>query len=200
MLKLLIATTNVGKVSEFRKLLSDSSVELKSLDDFPAVEEPLETGKTFAENALLKAIYYAQKTNCYAIADDSGLEVKALNNAPGIFSSRYSGENASDEDNVAKLLRELETTLNSSRSARFVCETAIANPDGSVLHTARGVCEGTISPKPKGDRGFGYDPVFIPDKFSETFGVLSREIKQRISHRSKALEKIKRNLSDISPY
>ncbi len=197
MLNLVIATTNKGKIKEFRNLLKDLPVNLLGLDDFAYISEVEETGKTFAENAELKAKYYALKTNCWTLADDSGLEVESLNNAPGVYSARYAGEKASDAENITKLLRELENTLDIRRLARFVCEMTISNEMGEIKFTAKGVCKGKISLKPLGNNGFGYDPIFIPDNFSETFGELSDEIKQQISHRSKATQEIIRYFKNI---
>lgn len=196
MLNLVIATTNKGKVAELTSLLEDFPINLVGLNKFVAIPEVEETGRTFAENARLKARYYAKKTNCWALADDSGLEVQALTNAPGIFSARYAGEDATDQENIAKLLKALENVEDSRRTARFVCEMAIANEQGQIKFTARGICSGRISRQSIGKNGFGYDPIFIPDGYSGTFGKLSNKIKQRISHRSKATEQIFNFLGD----
>jgi XTP/dITP diphosphohydrolase len=186
--EILIATKNAGKIKELRELLADLPVRLKSFGDFPDVADVMETGTTFSENAVLKAQSYALQTKLWALADDSGLEVVALNGAPGVFSARYAGENASDEDRIEKLLKELENKP--ERRARFVCSMAIADESGKIRFLAEGVCEGRIASSAKGANGFGYDPIFIPDGFSETFGELSGDIKQQISHRARALNKI----------
>jgi XTP/dITP diphosphohydrolase len=197
MLNLVIATTNKGKMKEFRQLLENLPVSLKSLDEFGNIPEPLETGRTFMENAELKATFYALKTNSWTVADDSGLEVEALENAPGVYSARYAGENTDETSNIAKLLRELEKTTDAERNARFVCEMAVADETGRIIIKSSGVCAGKIALKPSGIKGFGYDPIFIPNGYSESFGELSERIKQRISHRSAAAGKIIRDLSDF---
>lgn len=165
-------------------------VRLKSLDEFENIQEVAETGRTFAENAKLKAESYAIQTNCWALADDSGLEVEALNNAPGVFSARYAGADADDSANINKLLSELKKVNGENRRAVFVCAAAVSDEKGKTQYIAEGMCGGTIAHEPKGSNGFGYDSIFIPDNFERTFGELSYEIKQKISHRSRALEKI----------
>lgn len=190
MSELLIATKNTGKIKELGKLLADLPVRLCGLKDFPNVIEPEETGATFAENAALKARSYALQTGVWTLADDSGLEVKALNKAPGVYSARYAGENATDAERIEKLLKELNATANENRKARFVCAMAISNETGAIKFAAEGVCDGKIAFEAKGANGFGYDPIFVPDNFSETFGELSINIKQQISHRAQASVKI----------
>lgn len=188
MLKLVIATRNAGKVEELAGLLADLPIHLHCLDDFPNTFEPEETGATFAENAALKAQSYALQTGVRALADDSGLEVEALNGAPGIFSARYAGIDADDRQRLKKLLEELGDAEN--RRARFVCAMAIAGENGRIALTAEGICSGRIALEASGKSGFGYDPIFIPDGFAETFGELPRDIKQQISHRKLAIDKI----------
>ncbi len=189
-MEILIATNNLGKVKEIESFLIDSPVKLRSLRDFPEVEDVEETGTTFAENAILKARTYSLATNLWALADDSGLEVDALDKKPGIFSARYAGENASNDEKIGKVLSELEKSDKKNRNARFICVMVLTNENGEVKTVAEGVCEGQISAKPRGINGFGYDSIFIPDGFNETFGELSHEIKQTISHRAKAIKKI----------
>jgi XTP/dITP diphosphohydrolase len=186
--QLLVATGNAGKVRELKELLTDFPVVLRDLSEFPNVFEVEETGATFAENAILKASGYSAQTGFWTLADDSGLEVEALGGAPGVFSARYAGENASDADKIAKLLGELGDTDN--LRARFVCAMAISDETGEIKFVSEGVCDGKITVNPRGRNGFGYDPVFIPDGFDETFGELSGEVKQKISHRGRAMEKI----------
>ncbi len=188
MMELLIATKNKGKISEICEKLSRLQIKLKNLSDFPNLEEPAETGESFSENAILKAKSYALQTGLWSLADDSGLEVESLGGKPGIFSARYAGEKASDEENIRKLLHELEGVEN--RKARFVCVMALCNEKGKIKFLAEGVCSGIITSEPRGNNGFGYDPIFIPDGFESTFGELSVEIKQQISHRAEALKKI----------
>lgn len=195
--ELFIATKNVGKIREIEELLADLPVKLRNASEFKDIIEPEETGKTFADNAILKAKYYAEKTGIWSLADDSGLEVEALNGEPGVFSARYGGAEATNEEKIAKLLFELKQTNDKNRLARFVCSMAIADNKGEVKFLADGICQGKIENKPIGTNGFGYDPIFIPEGYSETFGVLSGEIKQKISHRSRAIEKIIDYLCDF---
>ena len=187
-MKLLIATGNSGKVVEIADLLADLPVRLLNLKDFPPIAEPSETGATFAENAALKAVYYAAHTGIPALADDSGLEVSALDGAPGVLSARYAGANADDDARIAKLLGALGNC--GDRRARFVCAMAIADADGTIRRRAEGFCAGAIALEKRGANGFGYDPIFIPDGFAETFGELSAETKRRISHRKRATDEI----------
>ena len=182
-MKILIATKNTGKVKEIGEMLAELPFRLQNLSDFSEIIEPEETGATFAENADLKARYYALQTGVWALADDSGLEVAALNNAPGIYSARYAGEKANDGERITKLLAELDRKGDDNRRARFVCAMTVADETGAIILTAEGVCDGKIGFEAVGKNGFGYDPVFIPDGFSETFGELSNDIKQCISHR-----------------
>lgn len=196
-LELLIATKNAGKIRELEKLLAGLPIVLRNTAEFENIIEPEETGATFADNAILKARYYAEKTGILALADDSGLEVEALNKAPGIFSARYAGENATNEKKIAKLLNELERTNDKKRLARFVCAMAISSEKGEIKYLAEGICQGKISASPSGINGFGYDPVFIPEGFERTFGELSDQIKQKISHRGRAIEKIIEFLRDF---
>src|SRR6185369_783333 len=186
---LLLGTRNRGKVREIESILADSGWSFSSLQAFPDVSTPDETSATYAENAILKARFYAEATGMFALADDSGLEVDALSGAPGVFSARYAGDNASDEANVQKLLGELAKMdrENKNRSARVRCVIAIARA-GRVLGTFTGTVEGIIVPDPRGAGGFGYDPVFVPDGFDRTFAELSAEIKNGISHRARAFQ------------
>lgn len=197
--ELLIATRNPGKVCEVKMLLEALPLRLRSLAEFPEVLEVEETGATFAENAALKARSYAAQTQLWTLADDSGLEVEALDGAPGIFSARYAGgAHASDAERIAHLLAELSRTGDTERRARFVCVIAITDPDARLVNTSTGTCEGSIAFVPRGVGGFGYDPVFIPDGYRQSFGELSPEIKQRISHRARALDAARTFLLDYS--
>jgi XTP/dITP diphosphohydrolase len=197
-MELLVATRNPGKITELRELLADLPFQLRGLDEFPQIADVEETGTTFAENAFLKAKTYAKKTGLYALADDSGLEVEALGGAPGVFSARYAGENATDAEKINKLLNELKETDNKERVARFVCVMALAGKTGEIIHFEEGFCAGRIAASPYGTNGFGYDPVFIPEDFQQTFGELPENIKQKISHRARAVEKIIRFLGDFT--
>ena len=190
--ELLIATKNAGKIKELKELLIDLPIQIRCLNEFPSITEPEETGATFADNAILKAKYYALQTKLWALADDSGLEVEALNGAPGVFSARYAGENAAADEKIEKLLEELNNIKD--RRAGFVCAMAIADKTGEIKFIADGVCYGTIALTASGANGFGYDSIFIPDGFSQTFGELSDQVKQKISHRARATEKIIQHL------
>jgi XTP/dITP diphosphohydrolase len=196
-MKIIIATKNNGKIKELAGILADLPIDLLSLNDFENISEPEETGATFVENAVLKAREYARQTGHWTIADDSGLEVAALNDAPGIFSARYAGTNATGEQRNEKLLRELARSQSENRNARFVCAMAVADEKGEIGFVAEGVCRGTIVSEPRGANGFGYDPVFAPEGFSETFGELSDEVKRKISHRALASKKIIAYLRDF---
>ena len=164
-------------------------LQLRSLAEFPGTTEVEETGRTFIENAVLKAKAYAGQTGLWSLADDSGLEVEALGGAPGIFSSRYAGETASDAERIEMLLAQLSSFgATRRRRARFVCVMAIADPQGQIQNISTGECTGTIAHAPRGDNGFGYDPIFVPDGYHQTFGELPTEIKEQISHRALALK------------
>ena len=180
---IVVATSNAHKVGEYRKLLADQKVELKSLLDYPGFPGVEESGSTFAQNASIKALAACKYCDVPAFADDSGLEVEALDGRPGVFSSRYA---PTDKERIAKLLKELEGCEN--RRARFVCAIAIAI-NGEVIETFEGTVNGVITTAPRGEGGFGYDPIFQPDGYEQTFGELPQEIKNRISHRASAYRK-----------
>lgn len=184
---LVVATQNQGKLYELRQLLSDLPFKLSSLTEFPNVGTVPETGESFIENASLKAIGYANQTGCLALADDSGLEVDALGGAPGALSARYAGDSASDAERIEKLLVELSSIPAMKRSARFVSAVAIADGGGRILDVSVGECNGHIDFAPRGSKGFGYDPIFIPSGYDQTFAELKTEIKNEISHRARAL-------------
>jgi XTP/dITP diphosphohydrolase len=188
---LVMATRNPGKIREIQAILTGSGVTLLSLVDFPGLPEIPEEGATFAENAAAKAIAVAGLTRHAALADDSGLMVDALGGAPGVFSARYAQDRTAprpptDADNWGKLLDELRGVPWAERGARFVCELALATPGGRVLR-ARGECAGVIALAPQGDTGFGYDPVFWVPEYAATMAQLGPEIKNKISHRARAL-------------
>jgi XTP/dITP diphosphohydrolase len=193
-MKLLVATNNTGKIKELNELLADLPISLFGLKHFENTLEPEETGATFTENAILKANSYARQTGFWALSDDSGLEVEALNGAPGVFSARYAGVNATDRERIVKLLDELAVSGDKSRRARFVCAMAIADETGEIKFLAEGICDGKIAFNPRGANGFGYDPIFVPDGYEQTFGELSSAIKGKISHRARAIVKIMRFL------
>jgi len=185
---LVAATGNMGKMKEFQKILPSFKIVTMLEAGFSGDIE--ETGKTFEENALLKARTVMLATGKPTFADDSGLTVDALGGAPGIYSARYAGENATDAQRTEKLLEELRDVPKEKRGAAFVCVIAYVTPDG-VEKTFRGECRGEIDFAPSGQNGFGYDPVFLIPAFGKTFGVLSSEEKNAISHRAKALELFK---------
>lgn len=188
---LLLGTRNPGKLREITGILEGSGWSFSSLQDFDHVGSAKENGVTYSENAISKAQFYASETGLIALADDSGLEVAALNGAPGVYSARYAGVSASDADRRELLLSELSKTSNSDRRARFVAVVAIADPTGTVLNLSEGICNGTIIFAPRGTGGFGYDPLFIPDGHTQTFAELPEPIKNRISHRALALVQTK---------
>jgi XTP/dITP diphosphohydrolase len=190
-LKLLVATNNPGKVQEYEELLADLSLPQEIEITFPGQEglalEVDESGETFEENARLKALAFARASGLLTLADDSGLEVDALGGAPGVHSARYGGPHADDVDRYRKLLDALAEVPASRRSARFRCVVALALPDGTV-HTADGACEGEIGFAPRGEHGFGYDPVFVVAGYGgRTMAELAPEVKNRISHRARAV-------------
>lgn len=189
-MKVVLATKNTGKAKEIGRILEGSGVEIVSLEGFAGVELPPETGKTMEENALLKARAVAEATGLPALADDSGLEVDFLGGAPGVYSARYAGEKATDEENWKKLLRELEGVEAEKRTARFRCALALVGFDENE-YLFEGVFEGAIAEAPRGANGFGYDPLFIAHETGRTAAELAPDEKNRISHRAKALEKLK---------
>lgn len=168
-------------------MLSDLNLTFLTLNEFPDVQEVDESGNTYRENAILKAEGYARQCGVLTLADDSGLEVNALNGAPGVRSARYAGEGASDQDRVSYLLKQLSNIPNADRAARFVSVVVLARPDDGFLRANTGICEGSIIDDPRGENGFGYDPIFVPNGFDSTFGELPSSTKDQISHRGKAL-------------
>jgi XTP/dITP diphosphohydrolase len=197
MRKLVVATKNSHKTAEIRAILG-SGWEVTDLNAHPEVVSPEETGVTFAENASIKAVAASLIFPGIVLSDDSGIEADALGGAPGVYSARYAGENATDAGNRVKLLRELEAAgaRGKERTGRFRCVMALAE-NGKVLGTFDGAVEGIIINQEKGEGGFGYDPLFVPDGYCETFGQLSAEIKNSLSHRGRALEKVREYLSGL---
>ena len=183
--QVVLASKNKGKVSEIGEILKAIDIKVVSMEDVGFNEEIEETGNTFYENALIKAKTIYQKLKCPVLADDSGLEVFALNGEPGVYSARYAGDGGNDGRNLAKLLAKMEGI--SDRSARFVCVMAVATPEG-IVGTAEGEVRGKIALAAAGQGGFGYDPAFIPNGFDRTFGELPQEVKNSLSHRSNALK------------
>ena len=196
-MKVLIASRNLGKVNEFRELLAGLDIEVLSAEDVGLAEsfDPEETGSTFEENSLLKAKAYAKKTGLSVIADDSGLVVDALDGRPGVYSKRYGN---SDSERNEKLLQEMDSIAKTSRNARFVCSMTIFDPVKNVNKTVEGKVEGLISNEAKGKLGFGYDPIFIPEEGDgRTFAEYGSEFKNKVSHRARALEALKKEIVDL---
>jgi XTP/dITP diphosphohydrolase len=187
LVKLLVATNNPGKVREFEELLAGLPAEITFPRQEGLILNVVESGKTFEENARIKALAYARASGLLTLADDSGLEVDALGGAPGVRSARYAGPEASDVDRYRKLLVALDDVPAGQRSARFRCVVALAQPDGTA-HTVDGVCEGEIGLSPRGGHGFGYDPVFVVAGFGgQTMAELPPDLKNQISHRARAV-------------
>lgn len=186
--ELVVATHNQGKVEEFKNLMKDLPIDIKYLADFEKIEPPAETGRTFAANARQKATYYAKKLGKACIADDSGLEVQALDGAPGVRSARYAGIEASDEDNNNLLLHNMKFQV--KRTCRFRCALCVAQPDGKVVNEVDGICDGMLLHEPLGEQGFGYDPLFWSTELHKSMGEASMQEKNKISHRAKAIRKL----------
>ena len=186
-MKLVLATRNLGKVRELSDMLSQQcSIEVLSMRDFPEAPDVVEDGETYQDNAKKKAVDIASYSGILALADDSGLEVDALGGVPGVHSARYAGSDASDADRIAKLLAAIRDVPDNERTARFQCAVAVAEPNGPA-DVVMGVCDGKIIREPRGSQGFGYDPVFVPHGFDQTFAELGEKVKNHISHRAKAL-------------
>ena len=190
---IVFASNNQGKVREVRAMLEGSDIRIHSLADLELHIDVVEDGHSFIENALIKASTIAGLLKRPVLADDSGLEVDALGGAPGVYSARYGGPGLKDEERLQLLLDEMKDVPDAKRTARFVCVMALVDPDGTNL-TARGTVEGSIIREAQGNGGFGYDPAFLPRGYQDTFGILPAETKNRISHRSMALLKMKKLL------
>ena len=187
-MKLVIASSNRGKIAEFQKLLENSEIDLFSLADYPDMSEIIEDGATFLENALKKARMTSSFTNLPALADDSGLEVDALDGAPGVYSARFAPTSEARNDKLLTMLKKVPANL---RTARFVCALAFVRPDGFEWTTI-GVCEGTITHEPRGGSGFGYDPVFYYAPLAKTFAEIPPDVKNSVSHRGQAMQAFKK--------
>jgi XTP/dITP diphosphohydrolase len=194
---LIVATRNAHKTREIQRILG-ADFTVRDLSAYPEIPETVETGKTFEENAVLKATVVSRQLPGLVVADDSGLEVEALGGAPGIYSARYAGQNASDKQNIDKLLAELARIERAKRSARFCCVIALAR-EGKLLGSFEGVVEGVIIDSPRGTNGFGYDPIFVPQEFEQTFGELPAHVKDRISHRGRAIRLFADRLAALRP-
>lgn len=197
-MKILLATSNRGKINEMRELLKDLDVEIKTLaDDFPSLNLPNESTLSFDFNAKGKARYAAMNTGLFAIADDSGLEVDALAGLPGVRSARYARVGATDEENYTKLLDTLKDTPPEKRGARFKCVIATLATDGIEERCFEGTFAGTITESPRGENGFGYDPVFEVPGTGKTMAELTPEEKNKVSHRAEALKELKKYLKEF---
>ena len=194
--RLLVATTNRGKVAEYRDLLAGLDLDLVTLDEAGISQEADESFHTFEENARSKAVFYAGLGGLLTLADDSGLEVDALGGEPGVRSSRYAGDNATDSDRVNFLLGKLREVPPEKRQARFKCVIAVAAPNGH-LEIVNGECEGTIALEPRGENGFGYDPIFYLPQYGKTIAEVSSELKNEISHRGRAARKAREVLARL---
>jgi XTP/dITP diphosphohydrolase len=186
---LVIATSNKNKLKEFKELLKGFPFSILSLEDFPHIPPVVEDGNSFYENALKKATTVANITGKLTVADDSGIEVEALGRKPGITSARFAGESASDHQNNAKLLSKLEDVPPEKRGASFKCVLVVAHPEGKT-DFVEGACKGRIINEPRGEYGFGYDPLFLVPEYNKTFSEMIPEEKNKISHRSRALRKL----------
>jgi XTP/dITP diphosphohydrolase len=187
--RILVATTNAGKLREVRAALEEVPVVLDTLDSLPPIPEPEETGSTFAENARLKARYYAARSGRMTVAEDSGLEIDALGGEPGVRSARFLGPDASYAQRFAEIERRLQAHPLAPRTARFVCAAVVASPEHALFETT-GTVEGIIAPAPAGEHGFGYDPIFYYPPYAMTFGEISRDAKNRVSHRGVAFRRV----------
>lgn len=187
-MKILLATRNRGKLLELQTLLRDLDIQLIGLDEVPVRGEPEEIGETFSENAHIKAAYYARAAGLPVIADDSGISVEALSGAPGVYSARYAGKKARDAANNQKLLQAMQGVTD--RRARFICAIVLVMPDGKFIE-AEGVCEGEILEEMRGVKGFGYDPLFYVPEYQATFAEIDADSKNKISHRGRAIRRLK---------
>lgn len=190
--KLLVATGNQGKLKEIREILSD--IEVLGLSDVGIECDVEETGTTFAENAYIKAFEISKRTGLPVLADDSGLEVDALGGRPGVYSARFAGEHATDDENVNKLLAELKDVPKDKRGARFACAMCLIFPDGRKIETFGTSCPGIILDSKRGENGFGYDPVFFAPEYGKSFSEMTMEEKNKVSHRKAALAALSEKL------
>ena len=195
---LVVGTHNAKKGDELVELLAPLDFAVTTLADIGETAEVVEDGDSFAANARLKAVGYAKKLNRWVLADDSGIEVDALDGRPGIYSARYAGPAASDEDNNQRLLGELTGVPLAARTARYVCHVAVADPDGSIRAESHATCGGRIRDEPVGANGFGYDPLFEVVEYHRTFGQLGPAVKRALSHRSRALRAIVPQLQSLA--
>ena len=194
MLEILIATNNLGKVKEIKDILDGRQIKILTMKDFPHLPKIEEDGKTYQENAFKKARKISEYSGKICLADDSGLEIEYLKEKPGIYSSRWGN---SDEERINKVLKLLENVPINKRNAKFVCAAVLVFPDGKI-YKVKEECKGSITFDPKGESGFGYDPIFLVPEYNKTFAELGDKIKNRISHRSKAIRKMINIIKEIS--
>ena len=193
MLEILIASRNAGKVKEIKEILKDIKVKWLTLDDFPGIPEVEEDGETFEENAFKKADKISQYTGKICLADDSGLEIDYLKGEPGIYSSRWG---TSDEERIHKVLELMKNVPKNQRSAKFICVLVLAYPEGR-RYIIKEECKGMIADHPRGEYGFGYDPIFLVPEYDKTFAELGERVKNEISHRGKALQKMAKIINEL---
>lgn len=197
--QLVIGTKNKKKLLELQRLLKDHPVEIATLDDFATLEEPEETGTTFSENAEIKAVYYAQNLGSWVLAEDSGLSVEALDGAPGVYSARFSGEAATDESNNSLLMKKMQSIPKNNRRAWYTCHITVVDPEGQVHARSESYCRGQILDEPRGEGGFGYDPLFEIPEYGRTFAELGTCVKSVLSHRARAYRKLLPKLVAVLP-
>lgn len=198
MRKLVLGSRNQKKLGEIRDLLVNLPLEVTDLSPYPDSDEVEETGTTFEENARLKAIGYARMVHEWVLAEDSGLVVPALKGRPGVMSARYAGTHGDDAANNRKLLAELAPLSDDCRAGYYVCSAALSSPEGEVVATAEGRCHGVIEKEARGSAGFGYDPLFMILEYHQTFGELSPRVKQALSHRARAITRLRPALWSIA--
>jgi len=198
MRRLVVGTHNRKKLHELRDLLGDLPLELADMSAYPDISDVEETGDTFEANARLKAIAYAKATNQWVLAEDSGLCVPALGGRPGIYSARYAGTHNDDAANNARIITELKLLPEEKRGAYYICTAALSDPTGEVVAVSEGRCHGVMLTSPRGDGGFGYDPLFMVPEFHQTFGELSLRVKQALSHRARAVTKLRSKLRQLA--
>ena len=196
--QIVIGTKNQKKLGELQRLLRDHPIEVSTLDDFPPLEEPEETGTTFAENSEIKAVYYAQNLQRWVLAEDSGLSVAALDGAPGVYSARFSGEHATDESNNELLIEKMKSLSDSDCAAWYTCHITVVDREGKVWARSEDYCRGQILNEPRGVGGFGYDPLFEIPEYGRTFAELGGSVKAVLSHRARAYRKLLPKLLAIS--
>ena len=198
MVRLVVGTRNAKKLVELRDLLGDLSLELVNMSAFPDVPDVEETGTTFEANARLKAVGYAKAVGEWVLAEDSGLVVPGLGGRPGVYSARYAGGQGDDAANNQKVVAEISPLAEEKRAAYYICVAALSSPTGEVVAVSEGRCNGVLTPTARGAAGFGYDPLFMIPEFHRTFGELSLRVKQALSHRAKAVERLRPQLRRIA--